>query len=83
LKSDVYFFQGDQIGRIFANTDGDCLLLAVLFKKVAEVHWPDFPASSLHGKSQALIGLGNILGDLFTNASGHPDPNCVGRCRFK
>jgi hypothetical protein len=30
-----------------------------------------------HGKSYALIcqknGLGNILGDFFTNSSGHPD----------
>jgi hypothetical protein len=35
-------------------------------------------ASFINGKSYALIttknGLGYILGDLFTNASGHPDP---------
>jgi hypothetical protein len=53
----------------------DCSLW-ILFEIIAKVGSPKFWASFYHGKSYVLIltknVLGNILGDFFTNASGHP-----------
>jgi hypothetical protein len=67
--------QGDQIGRIFASwftvftLDSFCENY-----RSSTGNW----ATSLHGKIAVLIiaknGLGYILGDFFTNASGHPGP---------
>jgi hypothetical protein len=52
---------------------GDCFLWEVLCKNIAVV----FFITRFHGKSYVLIltktGLGYILGDFFTNASGHPE----------
>jgi hypothetical protein len=64
--------QGDQIGRIFA------YWVIVFFRqllKITEVV-KIFGFISFQGKSYVLImtkkGLGHILGEFFTNSSGHP-----------
>jgi hypothetical protein len=68
--------QGDQIGRIFTNWATfyfGYFFVKITFRNSANIYWAPF----FHGKICALIftrnGLGYILGDFFTNSSGHPD----------
>jgi hypothetical protein len=69
----VVYKQGDQIGRIFA-PNGRLFLLGIFFEKYRSS--PNLLATLPFGKIYALIvtnkGLGYILGDFFTNSSGHP-----------
>jgi hypothetical protein len=64
--------QCDQFGRIFVKWE------IVYFGQFCEYYKssPNFMATFFHGKSYKLIwtknGLGYILCDFFTNASGHP-----------
>jgi hypothetical protein len=66
--------QGDQIGRIFAYWVTTYLYFGWLFANYRNS--PDYWATHFRDKSYVLImtkiGLGYILGDFFTNASGHP-----------
>jgi hypothetical protein len=71
--------QGDQIVRIFAQ-----LAIAsfgyVVFRKVQKNPYFWGPLFSTVKAMNVLIltknGLGYILGDFFTNSSGHPDAKC-------
>jgi hypothetical protein len=46
------------------------------FFQIKEIAYIDYWATYFHGKSYVFVlaknGLGYILGDFFTNASGHP-----------
>jgi hypothetical protein len=63
--------QGDQIAQFF------CFFILILGSVANYIqNWPTVLGYFFHGKSVALIlaeyGLGYILGDFFTNSSGHP-----------
>jgi hypothetical protein len=70
--------QGDQIGRFFRPL-GDCFLFFGQFLNDPSI--ANFRTAFFRGKSCVLIlttnGLGNLLGDIFTNSSGHPAWNWV------
>jgi hypothetical protein len=66
--------QGDQIGRIFVNWAN--VYFGQFFENYRII--PHFWTTFFTGENYVLIstknGLGFILGECFTNASGHPDP---------
>jgi hypothetical protein len=62
--------QGDQIGRILAHTyKGDCLLLGGFINYRSK---PLFIQKVVYYLAQK-IGLGEILGEILTDSSGHPE----------
>jgi hypothetical protein len=70
--------QGDQIfGKLFSLGS---------FLKIMYMSSAYFWATLFHGKCYALIltknGLSYILGDVFTNSSGHPEGVTTWRCKI-
>jgi hypothetical protein len=65
--------QGDRVGRNFACWGDSFLWLT--FSKMTEIGriWSYFFAVEVSRRFGPKNGLGYILGDIFTNASGHPD----------
>jgi hypothetical protein len=63
--------QGDQIGRIWAQWAIDYLVHFFHYRGSQKL-WATF-FLSIYALWKNLTNLGNILGDYFTNSSGHPD----------
>jgi hypothetical protein len=74
--------QGDQIGQNFAYWA--IVSFGQGFRKIRQS--TDFWATLPHGEGEVLTvtnnGLGYILGDFFTNSSGHPDATTCAARRY-
>jgi hypothetical protein len=63
----MYMLQGVQIGRLF--TLGGCSEN----NRIGPIFWATFCHGTIYVLIMTKNGLGSILGDFFTNPSGHPD----------
>jgi hypothetical protein len=71
-QKNLIHMQGDQIGRMFAHCAIDYLRLCFKSTEEALLFGLLFSRSESYASIFTEHGLGHVLGDFFTNSSGHP-----------